>query len=195
MKPTKLIFLSVGVIIVCITVAGCGNQKEDSNQSKFADEDKWMFEVIQKTDQIVVFEGLPHPAFEAALFAEEKRTKETVTLHEFSFYSAPLDINDEEKKQVKRLLGEERSFRPWMGEANCGGFHPDYLVESRLGDATYQFQICFGCLEVWVHGPDKNLRYDMWGKTAKQLEALLGKHRKNRPMKESREKQAEDGKP
>ena len=181
---------SVWVQLLFVTLllaggSGCGHDKRNERAARFqvADENKWVFEVVQKADQLILYEGLPHPTWEPELLAEERRTKETVTLHEFSFYASPIAIPATNKEKLKSILADEQWYCPWQGEGMCGGFHPDYLAEWHVGDAAYQFLVCFGCLDVWVYGPDKDLRYGMSGKAAKTIEELLKKHRKHRPPK------------
>ncbi len=178
----------VHLLLLALLLAGCGSNDRNERPARYRidEENKWMFAAVQKADQLILFEGLPHPTWESELLVEERRTKETVTLHEFSFYAAPLDIPTEDKEKLRGLLGDERLYGRWQGEAMCGGFHPDYLAEWRVGDDFYQFQICFGCLEVWVYGPDKDLRYAMSGKAAKTIENLLGKHSKHRPPRSTK---------
>lgn len=184
MSSAKLSFLWGGLLIVCCTVGGCGSQKDDSDRTEADtrfDENKALFTGIHKADQLALYEGLPHPGNEPKLFEQEKQTKETVALHGFLFYPAPLEITAGEKAKLRGLLGDEGSFQQWRGVKKCGGFHPDYLAEWRVGGVTYRYLICFGCHEVKVYSPEKSLLCDIRSEAYKQLEALLKEHRKNRP--------------
>jgi hypothetical protein len=187
MNPIKLLSRWGALTVVWFIVAGCGDRKADSDGAEGVtqfDENKSLFAAIYNADQLVLYEGLPHQRNEAILFKQEEQRKDTATLHSFLFYRAPLEISAEDKVKLKGLLGEAESFEPWRGEKKCGGFHPDYLAEWRVGDTIYRFLICFGCHEVKVYGPDKSLRCDIRGEACKQLEELLKKHRKNRPPSE-----------
>lgn len=83
---------------------------------------------------------------------------------------------------MKALLGDENSFRQWPGEKLCDGFHPDYLAEWRASAASYQILICFGCGEVKAFGPDRSLRCDIERGKERELDGVLKKYRKNRPV-------------
>jgi len=119
--------------------------------------------------------------FEPQQVEDEKRQKQIVTIHGFPFYAAPLDVSPEDAAKLRGLLVDDRSFLQWYGTKACGGFHPDYLAEYRVGGAAFRFLICFGCHEVMVFGPDRSLRCDIQREAYKQLDEILKKYRKNRP--------------
>jgi hypothetical protein len=168
------------VLLACLVLAGCSpDRKADT---RFED-NKSLFAAVREADQVTLYEGLPHQAWESKQLEKEKQAKQTVQLHGFPFYSETLDLTADDQKALQKLLGDEASFKQWMGEKKCGGFHPDYLVEWRAGDRDYRFLICFGCSEVMVFGPDKSLRCDMAGESKKQLEDVLKKYQKNRPAR------------
>jgi hypothetical protein len=172
-----------GVAIVIYVSAGCGSRKGDGERSADTrfDENQALFGAIRDADRLVLYEGLPHQFFEAHLVEEEKQRKETVTLHGYPFYSEPLDVTADDAVKLKGLLADERLFLKWRGEKKCGGFHPDYLAEWRVGEAAYRFLVCFGCCEVKVYSPDRSLRCDIQDEAYKQLQELLKRYRKNRP--------------
>lgn len=184
MFKTKSRFLSA---VLAFSLAGCGDQKGGTDRTeadtRFA-EFKSLFGAIRKADQLVLYEGLPHQLFEEQQLEEEKQKKDTVAMHGFSFYRAPLEVSADDKEKLQGLLGDEGSFHRWPGEKKCGGFHPDYLAEWRVGEATYRFLICFGCPEVKVYGPDKSLRCDIQQEAYEKLKEALNKYRKNRPARE-----------
>jgi hypothetical protein len=137
--------------------------------------------VLGPGGRVVVYEGLPHQTYERELLEEEKRTKATVTLHDFPFYREPLDLTEEGAKALRGLLGDARTFEPFAGEKTCGGFHPDYAVEWSHEGQTTQYQLCFGCGEVKVYGPGGEFRFDLRADARERLTRLLRPYRKNRP--------------
>ena len=164
-------------------VGGCGTPPDDTDRTKADtqfDENKSLFAAIQDAGQLDLYEGLPHQFFDPKQVEEEKQRKQTVTLHGFPFYATPLEVSEDDAAKLRGLLADERSFMQWRGEKKCGGFHPDYLAEFRVGKSVYRFLICFGCNEIMVFGPDRSLRCDFQG-AGQQLAELLMKYRKNRP--------------
>lgn len=139
---------------------------------------------IRTADRLVLYEGLPHQTFESKLLEAERRQKQTVILHDFPFYAEPLDLRGEDAALLKELLSDADSFSVWGGEKFCGGFHPDYLVECRVGKDVYRVLVCFGCHEAKVFGPrGVGVRYDLQAEAHKQLDELLRKYHKNRPAR------------
>src|SRR5262245_31730460 len=152
----KQCFPGASLLIFCL-VAGCGHVDRTEPDTRF-DENKSLFGATRDADRLVLYEGLPHQSFEPQQLEEEKQRKETTTLHGYPFYGELLDVSAEDVAQLKELLADEGSFRRWSGEKPCGGFHPDYLAELRVGEVTYRFLICFGCSELKVYGPGHSLR-------------------------------------
>lgn len=173
--------MRLGCLLAVSAIAACAGKPEVD--TRFA-ENKSLFADIGKADQLTLYEGLPHQGNERQLF-EQEQSKETVTLHGYPFYRAPLDVPAEEVEKLRSVLGSASSFLQWRGERKCGGFHPDYCAEWRAGGNVYRVLICFGCGEVKVHGPDKSLRCDVEDETREKLKELLKKHRKNRPPEQS----------
>jgi hypothetical protein len=165
-------------LLACLLFAGCSPERKAD--TRFED-NKALFASFRDADKLTVYEGLPHQVWESKQLDKEKQAKPTVQLHGFPFYRETLEVKADDQKALRKLLGDEGSFKQWMGEKKCGGFHPDYLVELRAGDTDYRFLICFGCQEVKVFEPEKSSRWDMTKETSKQLEGLLKKYQKNRP--------------
>jgi len=155
----------MGLFGALVILAGCAVPKREDAGTDSA--------------QLMVYEGLPHQFYEQRELEKEIKTKETVALHGYRFYSPPVEISDDEGRRLKALLEDDHSFKEWSGEKKCGGFHPDYAVQWRVGDSTHQYLICFGCGEAKVFGPNREARYDLAAE--QQLKEALGKYRKNWP--------------
>jgi hypothetical protein len=185
------------LVLAWCLIAGCASNKdpgEDANRvpppialSTNFDENKTLFSSIGKSGRITLYEGLPHQAAESELVAEEKRKKDTVTLHGFSFYRELLELQPNDLDALKALVGTERSFHKWGGEKKCGGFHPDYCVEWAIGTDLYRMLICFGCHEVKLYGPEGGLYCDIGKQAYEQLVKVLTKYQKNRPPRPKEE--------
>jgi hypothetical protein len=175
-----------GVLVACLWLAGCSPDKgvERTMAETRFDDNKSLFAAIRDADKATLYEGLPHQSNEAKLLEKEKKEKKTVQLHGFPFYQETLELKADDRKSLQKVLGDSASFQQWGVEKKCGGFHPDYLVEWRVGDKEYRVLICFGCHEVKVFGPDKTLRCDMAGETKKALQDVLKTYQKNRPARQ-----------
>ena len=136
---------------------------------------------LNQADRLVLYEGLPHPYYEARSLEVERKSKPTVILHDFPFYREPLEWKPGDGERLKALLGDRSTFAPYSGEKRCGGFHPDYAVEWSAGGKVYQALICFGCFETKIYGPDGGTTYDLTQDVRERLKALLEPYRKNRP--------------
>ena len=177
MRASKFPALWGSFILTACAVAGCDRQGGTASGGS----DPWL-RAVQTADRLVVYEGLPHQFYERDLLDAERKSKESITVHDFPFYAAPVEVADDDREGLRRVLGGGGTFLPWRGEKKCGGFHPDYLAEWRAGDASYQFLICFGCREVKVYGPGADHRFDLTQEAADGLKSILGKYRKNRPV-------------
>ncbi len=189
MAPTLRVLQASWWLLIASLLVGWSGQKKSATGTE-ADTDfasnKAVFASIHAAGRLILYEGLPHHAFEAKELKLEKRKKRTMALHGCSFYRDHLKLSAYDQQRLKSLLGSEASFAKWSGEKRCGGFHPDYCVQMSVGRAAYRFLICFGCHEVKVYGPKHSLRCDIQRDAYVLLEKLLKKHRKNRPPKESR---------
>lgn len=137
---------------------------------------------IQDADTIVLHEGLPHQRFERDLLQHEKETKPVDTIHDYPFYQQTIELTAEDARALGALLAAPSSYEtfwPVLGEKFCGGFHPDYAVEWRRGQDSYQALLCFGCGEVELFGPLLVSRHNLRGR--EKLRAILTKYRRNRP--------------
>jgi hypothetical protein len=175
-------------VLVLIGLNSCagksGGRNADDADTQFH-EHKSLFATIHEGDKLTLYEGLPHQFDERRKWEEEKQSKKTVELHGFLFYRETLDLGVADEKQLKDLLGDEKSFRPWMGEKKCGGYHPDYCVEWYANGEVYQCSICLGCGEVKIYSPTSGLRCDIRREPEEQLKVILSKYRKNRPASKS----------
>jgi hypothetical protein len=129
----------------------------------------------------IVFEGLPHPGYEAELFESEKNSKSTVKLHGSYFYKAFQPAKDTETSELRETLSDPERFEPFSGEKKCGGFHADYAVAWKENGRLFKVLICFGCGEVKRFGPQGEVREDMKTNTSDLLKMVLKMYDRDRP--------------
>ncbi len=160
----------VSLLLVAANLAGCGSiaAVEDLPTSQ--------------ASRVVIHEGLPHPINESAAFKAEKAgPKPIVERVGYWFYRDPLEVKPDDLAKLTRTLGDSSTYRSFVGEKKCGGFHPDYLVEWREGTSERAALLCFGCGEAKVVGPKGEHRYDLDKPAQTTLRTLLDAYRKNRP--------------
>ncbi len=146
---------------------------------------------IRNCEALTLHEGLPHPRWEPELLEQELQQKETIQIHGFHFYRAPLEVKLAEKRNLRRLCSQARSFQPYSGSKFCGGFHPDWCLTWKNGDAVYQVLVCLGCQEAQIHGPTSGLWTDFAPHAAGDLKYWLAKYGRQRPPSQAEEKAEE----
>lgn len=134
---------------------------------------------IAGSKKVVLYEGLPHQFWERDILAKEMKEKKTVRLHDFPFYAEPIALKEEDAKYLTEVYGKAETFSRYRGPKKCGGYHPDWSIEWKDGDATYRANICIGCNEIRIYGPKNDVYCD--GIPGKTVEMLRG-YRKNRPI-------------
>ena len=157
------------LVVGALGLAGCGGTSSAFTGS------------VASAEKMTLWEGLPHQGFESDLMESERRSKPVQELHGYWFYEEPLAPSAEDAKRLTQLLSDPATYKPFSGEKKCGGFHPDYAVEWQKNSNTYRALICFGCDEAKLFGPAIDERHDLNEQAMQELEALLTKHRKNRP--------------
>lgn len=136
---------------------------------------------IRQAGTLTLYEGLPHPMYEADSLESEKKAKPTIELHGFPFYREPLALRAGDEEKLKEVLGDARSFDSYSGEKKCGGFHPDYAVGWSVAGTPYVCLICFGCAEFRLYGPAGEAEYDISRAARGRLTSLLASYQQNRP--------------
>ena len=129
-----------------------------------------------------VYEGLPHQSQQRKTFTVEL-TKSPVIRHSFWFYRLALPVEVEHQAILARLLSEPSSFRKFSGPKKCGGYHPDYAVVWKIGEAELEFHFCRGCHEARIYGGGSQIYVDLDEAAYLALEELWPTYAINRPRK------------
>jgi hypothetical protein len=138
-------------------------------------------EGIRRATALVLYEGLPHQMFERDQLKNELATKKTIKIHDFHFYERPLEVDGGEVEPLRRLSRAADSYWSYGGPKMCGGYHPDYCLTWKDGEAVYQLLICFGCHEMKLYGPKSELMADIRPDAYKAFAEILKKYRDQRP--------------
>jgi hypothetical protein len=135
-------------------------------------------EGVRSATSFTLYEGLPHGMWEASELETELKNKKTVERQGSHFYERPLEVNPVDLQELRTLTSTADNFHSFTGEKMCGGFHADYSLVWQDEQATYEFQICFGCGEVLIFGPTQEMRLDLQGNG---LKSVLEKYHGQRP--------------
>jgi hypothetical protein len=139
---------------------------------------------LKSSQEVVIFEGLPHQGWERELLKSEIRSKETLKLHGFHFYSRQLEPSVDDNRALVGALSADGGIVEWAGMKMCGGYHPDYAV--RWTDSTgitFEALICFGCHEIKLYGDGLQLYADLNDDIYRSLKEILAGYERQRPNK------------
>lgn len=106
-----------------------------------------ILERCRAASRVEIFEGLPHPHWERASLARERRRADTFENNGFRFYSPAMSLPLSQQRQLLSRALKDSTYRQWMGPSFCGGFHPDYLVRFHSDTGIIDLHLCFGCAE------------------------------------------------
>jgi hypothetical protein len=147
--------------------------------------------VATEAEQVVVFEGLPHPWAEQPAFDAARKAKPTVRLHGELFYAAAHAVAATDMVSLRTLVG--KAIGSFGGEKLCGGFHADYLIRWSKGAETCDVLLCFGCKEYKIFAPYNAARGDLRVKERAALSEFVARFRGERSP--SQEDDSQRGKP
>src|SRR4051812_48116871 len=120
-----------------------------------------VLEGIRQSGEVVLYEGLPSEFWEPQLLEREVNRKKTIRLRGYSFYDERVALRPADAEQFTALFSAKGSFKRYRGPKVCGGYHPDYCVEWKAGDAATRALICLECGEVKIFGPQAELHCDL----------------------------------
>jgi hypothetical protein len=141
--------------LACVVLlAGCSSADPRSSASfaKLAT----LKQFVDHVEDMQLYEGLPHQAFEPELLAKELTRNDTIDFDGHHFYAQPVSINVETRLALRRLCTDPSMFSPQRVDAAkaCGGFHPDWRITWTQGSDSRSFLFCFGCQEVKIYALD-----------------------------------------
>jgi hypothetical protein len=180
MNQPSFTIAQVPLLAILVSTGACRTDDRRETSTNF-DNYKPLAAAVAEADKVVLYEGLPHQAFERNLLDEELKTKKTVQHDGFPFYAEALQLKEADAKELTRLFTDASSFQPFTGHKKCGGFHPDYCIEWHVGPEVYRCLVCFGCHEVKVFGPKAGLYCDIRNQAYDKFKEVLQPYRKQRP--------------
>lgn len=122
-----------------------------------------------------LLEGLPNENTEAKLYRAEKKANQTVKRAGFLFYPTEIIPSPAEEQALVAALSQPGAVAEFSGAMKmCGGFHPDFaILWNDAAGASYEAQICFGCEEIKLFGPQNELYADLAPTTYSALREVL----------------------
>lgn len=134
---------------------------------------------LRATEQVRVYEGLPHQAHEAEVLQKELRRRDVTRIGGYPFYTPSKPARN--ASVLRRILGDPGSFAMYRGPKTCGGFHPDYAVTWQAGGPTRSALICFGCGEMLLSADGSWLPYNIRDRALAELRTALAPYAAKRP--------------
>jgi hypothetical protein len=113
----------------------------------------------QKPDEIR--SGMAHPGFNFPVLAAQLVFCPRSMRHGHAFWCNDPALSEEKAKQLAEVLADPGTYRPWLGEKGCGGFHADWYLRWGDGDERQEVIICEGCHEALVYLAGGFIRCDL----------------------------------
>ena len=127
----------------------------------FAGCQKSVFQSLKKTDDLFVYEGLPHPLRENPTFEKEKKRDDIKQIKNHWFYDAKGKAIGNTRDQLMNLLFDESGFSSNVLPTDCGPFHPDYAIMWESDGVENYLMICYTCGEAELIREEKTKSYDL----------------------------------
>ena len=140
-----------------------------------------VFQSLKKTDDLFVYEGLPHPLRENPSFKKEKNRDDVIQIEDHWFYDAKAKATGNTRDQLMNLLFDESGFSSNVLPTDCGPFHPDYAIKWESDGVENYLMICYTCGEAKLYREDIAETYAINAYKMESLANLLAKFKANRP--------------
>ena len=142
-----------------------------------------MVATLKDDSTLTLYEGLPHPMWDRELLESEKKEKKVIERYAFFFYERANALSEEDAKRLKAILRDGKTFVEFGGLKRCGGFHPDFALVWKDGDAEVELHVCFGCHELKAFRKDGEVYCDVAKEGYEELRKILGQYRIQRPAR------------
>lgn len=143
-----------------------------------------VFQSLKKTDDLFVYEGLPHPLRESPSFKKEKNRNDIMQILGHWFYDKKVKAVGSTRDQLMNLLFNESGLSllsPDEPPKDCGRFHPDYAICWNYGAEKIFLMICYTCAEAKLLKEDRIKTYTINAYKMQSFANLLSKFKANRP--------------
>ena len=138
---------------------------------------------LKKTDDLFVYEGLPHPFRENPSFQKEKKREDVTQIEGHWFYDAKVKATGNTRDRLMNMLFDESGFsvpNPNVPPKDCGPFHPDYAVAWKSEEEENYLMICYTCGEAKLIREGKTATYEVYS----NWQEVLSEFQSRRPQKQ-----------
>jgi hypothetical protein len=173
----KLIQITVSIFLLAGVVFAEGKHRHEPDPDEQAEVEAYR-RIFAAAEEIVIYEGLPHPYEEEELLRVESKRKDIVKLahSDEAFYTPAVEAVNAEA--LLKLLSGPDGIR--VNQPKKCGFHSDYCIQFKHQDTTYRAFVCFGCGELMVMQGDSGATFAF---NDEELKKLLAVYEKKRPKK------------
>ena len=142
-----------------------------------------VFQSLKKTDELFVYEGLPHPGRENPSFEKERKRDDGRQNDGHWFYEPKGKASGEIRDRLMNLLFDESGFSvpgPNAPQKDCGPFHPDYAIAWKSEGEENYLMICYTCGEAKLIREGKTVTYEVYS----NWQEVLSEFHAKRPPKQ-----------
>ena len=142
-----------------------------------------VFQSLKQTDDLFVYEGLPHPGRENPSFEKERKRDDLRQIDGHWFYDAKVKATGDTRDRMMNLLFDESGFGvpgPNAPQKDCGPFHPDYAIYWSSDGAENYLMICYTCGEAKLIRGEKTATYEVYA----NWREVLSEFQSKRPPKQ-----------
>lgn len=121
---------------------------------------------LEQSEQVTLYEGLPHPVWQASMFREQALRDDVIWFHNIPFYSSTLALKEKDRDAIFSFLKASFPLRDELIETlvalkQCGGFHADFCLVLKTGGKEMGMMFCLGCHELIAFNEDAWLLVDI----------------------------------
>ena len=142
-----------------------------------------VFQSLKKTDELFVYEGLPHPGRENPSFEKERKRDDVRQIDGHWFYEPKVKASGETRDRLMNLLFDESGFSvpgPNAPQKDCGPIHHDYAIAWSSEEEENYLMICYTCGEAKLIREGKTVTYEVYS----NLQEVLSEFQDKRPPKQ-----------
>ncbi|MFM7182354.1 MAG: hypothetical protein ACKO2G_12940 [Verrucomicrobiales bacterium] len=168
-----LIAVTASLPLFLASCGGCGGNMNSLPANESASLGACAPIVAQGAANAVAYKGLAHPRKDFILYQKQVKTVPHVEYGDFLFHREPVAVPADGLKQVAAIYTDESNHRARRKVKPCPGFHPDWVLVWQSSGRQWLLQICYGCHEWKLIGPNGTLYTDISDSAYPALKSIL----------------------